>query len=270
MCQFIVAISESEGQRQLQHIPGISMNQREKSTEKGQKEPSISAARRVYLDLRQRIIDMVLLPGSRIVEHDIAAEHGTSRTPVHEAVQRLAEEGLIEIRPRVGTFVSRIPLDGLDEAMLVRSALELAVVGKAAQRSTAEGAARLREILEEQRVFVSRGKTRDFHVTDEAFHEALATIAGHPRVWPLILQAKTQIDRYRCLTLQMPGRMEQVLAEHDNILKAIETGDVMEAVQAMRQHLDHVLPGLEHALSMKPEYFIEHLPGYGEEKTPKP
>lgn len=237
------------------------MNQQEQITaSRRNKQPQISAAKRVYVDLRQRIIDMALLPGSRIVEHDIAAEHGTSRTPVHEAVQRLADEGLIEIRPRVGTFVSRIPLDGLDEAMLVRSVLELAIVAKAAQRSTPLGAAQLRDILEKQRIFFAKGDTREFHVTDEAFHEVLAEIAGHPGVWPLILQAKTQIDRYRCLTLQMPGRMEQVLAEHGAILSAIETGDAQEAVYAMREHLDHVLPGLEQALSMKPEYFIEHLP----------
>lgn len=237
------------------------MDQREQATAYRQKKlPTISAAKRVYFDLRQRIIDMALLPGSRLAEHAIAAEHGTSRTPVHEAVQRLADEGLIEIRPRVGTFVSRIPLDGLEEAMLVRSALELAIVAKAAWRSTPDGVAQLRDVLEEQRFFVAGGNTREFHVTDESFHEMLAEIAGHPGVWPLILQAKTQIDRYRCLTLQMPGRMEQVLAEHGNILTAVESGDVEGAVYAMREHLDHVLPGLEQALSMKPEYFIEQLP----------
>ena len=83
-------------------------------------ETGISAARRVYGLLRQRIVEMSMLPGTRIVEKELAEELGTSRTPVHEAVQRLAEEGLIEVLPRVGTFVARIPLDSLEEAMLVR------------------------------------------------------------------------------------------------------------------------------------------------------
>ncbi|MVV98045.1 GntR family transcriptional regulator, partial [Escherichia coli] len=79
----------------------------------------MTASRRVYLSLRERIVEMELLPGTRIVEKDLAEEFGTSRTPVHEAVQRLAEEGLIDVQARVGTFVSRIPLNTLEEAMLV-------------------------------------------------------------------------------------------------------------------------------------------------------
>ena len=98
-------------------------------------EAGVSAARRVYLQLRQRIVDMTLVPGTRIVERDIAEELGISRTPVHEAVQRLADEGLIEVVPRSGTFVARIPLDALEEAMLVRHALETAIIEKAAERN---------------------------------------------------------------------------------------------------------------------------------------
>ena len=92
----------------------------------------MTASRRVYLSLRERIVEMELLPGTRIVEKDLAEEFGTSRTPVHEAVQRLAEEGLIDVQARVGTFVSRIPLNTLEEAMLVRGALEVAIIEKAA------------------------------------------------------------------------------------------------------------------------------------------
>ena len=98
-------------------------------------ESGMSASRRVYLCLRQRIVEMSMLPGERVVERDIAEEFGTSRTPVHEAVQRLADEGLIEVIPRSGTFVARIPLDQLEEANLVRHALETGVIEKAAERA---------------------------------------------------------------------------------------------------------------------------------------
>ncbi|MBX4421390.1 GntR family transcriptional regulator, partial [Mycobacterium tuberculosis] len=77
-------------------------------------------------------------------------EFGTSRTPVHEAVQRLAEEGLIDVQARVGTFVSRIPLNTLEEAMLVRGALEVAIIEKAAERMTPEGIHKLNVVLERQ------------------------------------------------------------------------------------------------------------------------
>lgn len=221
-------------------------------------QPGMSAARRVYIELRQRIIDMKMLPGTRIVERDIAAEHGTSRTPVHEAVLRLAEEGLVEVVQRVGTFVARIPLNELEEAMLARTALERAVIERAVARIDDEGLNRLRTILSEQHYCVSEGDMRGFHQTDEAFHETLADIAGVPGVWRMIQQAKTQLDRYRRLTLPMPGRMDLVVGEHEAIVTALQTGDAVAALQAMQNHLDDVLPVVESARSLRPDYFVNN------------
>ena len=201
---------------------------------------------------------MTLVPGTRIVERDIAEELGTSRTPVHEAVQRLADEGLIEVVPRSGTFVARIPLDALEEAMLVRNALESAIIEKAAERRSPEGMARLQAILDLQAAAVAATDLRAFHRSDEMFHAALAELSGYPGVWPIILQAKTQIDRYRQLTLPLAGRLVEVLSEHRAVVDAIGSGDPAQAVRAMREHLDHVLPVLEITRKLRPEYFTAH------------
>jgi len=222
-------------------------------------ESGLSASRRVYLCLRQRIVEMSMLPGARVVERDIAEEFGTSRTPVHEAVQRLADEGLIEVIPRSGTFVARIPLDQLEEANLVRHALETAVIEKAAERADGEGAARLRAILAEQEAAIAAKDFRAFHRTDEMFHAALTELSGYPGVWPIILQAKTQMDRYRQLTLPLEGRMAGVLEEHRAVVAAIVARDPAAAVAAMREHLDHVMPVLEITRKLRPEFFTSHL-----------
>ncbi|PLC42105.1 GntR family transcriptional regulator [Ralstonia pickettii] len=215
----------------------------------------MTAARRVYLSLRERIVEMELLPGTRIVEKDLAEEFGTSRTPVHEAVQRLAEEGLIDVQARVGTFVSRIPLNTLEEAMLVRSALEVAIIEKAAERMTPEGIHKLNVELERQAQCVREGNRRGFFRTDEAFHATLAELSGYPGVWQIILEVKTQIDRYRLLTLPLEGRMTEVLAEHRAVIDALASNNPKSAVRAMREHLDHVLPVLEITRRQRPEYF---------------
>jgi DNA-binding GntR family transcriptional regulator len=219
----------------------------------------MTASRRVYLSLRQRIVGMSMLPGERIVERDIAEEFGTSRTPVHEAVQRLADEGLIEVIPRSGTFVARIPLDALEEANLVRHALETAIIEKAATRAGAEGAARLRAILAEQEAAIAANDLHGFHRADEGFHALLSELSGYPGVWPIIQQAKTQMDRYRQLTLPLEGRMAGVLEEHRAVVEAIEAQDPQRAVAAMREHLDHVMPVLEITRKLRPEFFIAHL-----------
>ncbi|HEY4084064.1 MAG TPA: GntR family transcriptional regulator [Burkholderiaceae bacterium] len=225
---------------------------------------AVSASRRVYLALRQRIVDMDLPPGARIVELDIAAEHGVSRTPVHEAVQRLAEEGLIDIQQRVGTFVARIPINELEEAMLVRTALELTIVEKAAAQANPEDIARLRTILEEQRTCMQAKDADGFHRGDEAFHATLAEIAGCPGVWRTILQTKTQVDRFRRLTLPIEGRMKGVIEEHSHVVDELAKGRGEHATAAMREHLDHVLPVIEVTRAFRPDYFVNlapHPPG---------
>jgi DNA-binding GntR family transcriptional regulator len=223
------------------------------------KEATKNASKRVYLDLRQSITDMTLLPGTRLIERDIAAQYGISRTPVHEAVQRLAEEGLIEVVQRVGTFVARIPLDLLEEAMLVRTALEVAVIEKVAVQIKPEDIVRLKQILADQHACVEANDFSGFHRRDEMFHEALAAIAGLPRVWQIIQQTKTQVDRYRQLTLPMPGRMDGVVGQHQAVLDALESGRVNDAAAAMHEHLNLVLPIAKVAKTLRPEYFINHL-----------
>jgi len=217
---------------------------------------SPSAARSIYQVLRQRILDLEMVPGERIVELDIATEHAVSRTPVHEAVQRLAEEGLVEIRQRVGTFVSRIPVDGMEEAMLVRTALEVAIVEKVAERLTPAGVKQLERVLADQRAAAKAGDTQRFHDSDEAFHAALADIAGFPGVWRTIQQAKTQVDRFRHLTLPLQGRMDGVVAEHTAVVAALRDGHGQRAAEAMRTHLDHVLPVIGMTRAFQPDYFV--------------
>jgi DNA-binding GntR family transcriptional regulator len=235
------------------------MNNQAPPPELSEADSGMSASRRVYLCLRRRIVEMDMLPGTRIVERDIAEEFGTSRTPVHEAVQRLADEGLIEIVPRSGTFVARIPLDALEEANLVRHALETAIIEKAAQRVQPADVARLRGVLAEQESAVVSNDFARFHRTDECFHALLAELSGYPGVWPIIQQAKTQMDRYRQLTLPLEGRMIGVLEEHRAVVEAIEARNPEKAVAAMREHLDHVMPVLEITRKLRPEFFISHL-----------
>ena len=97
------------------------------------------------------------------------------------------------------------------------------------------------------------------HRLDEMFHEALTDIAGLPRVWQMIQQTKTQVDRYRQLTLPMPGRMDGVVDQHQMVLDALKKGRAQDAVAAMHEHLDLVLPIVKTAKTLRPEYFVNNL-----------
>ena len=178
-----------------------------------------------YGQLRTMIVEGRYGPGERLVEQRIASELGQSRTPVREAVAKLVQEGLVSVFPQAGTFVARIPLDDLPEALVIRSALEETSARLAAARGTEADIAAVSAVLAAARAAAARGDQDAFHAADEAFHAAVADAAGYPGLWHVVERVKLQVDRFRRLTLPEAGRFARVLAEHDAVLRAIARRD---------------------------------------------
>ena len=155
----------------------------------------------VYALLRERIINMTLLPGQRISEAEIANSLETSRQPVREAFIKLSDDGLLEVRPQRGTYVRRISLQAVKDARFVREAIEADIVRLVAELSDAALIADLRDQLTEQAA-VGENETASFMRLDERFHETLATAAGKPFAWSVIRDIKFQMDRVRYLSAQ--------------------------------------------------------------------
>jgi DNA-binding GntR family transcriptional regulator len=209
--------------------------------------------------LRDEILAMRRKPGEPLSEKDIAAQFGVSRTPVREAVLKLVEERLIEIFPQSGTFVARIPIEELGEAMLVRAALEKTTVALAAHHHREADLATLSDILDRQEM-AAKAQDRDaFHDGDEAFHQAIALAAGYPNIWRLVTSVKYQVDRYRRLTLPAPGRMVKVIAEHRAIYDAIAARNATGATEAMENHLA-ALMGRTEVDYINPDYLVRTAP----------
>src|SRR5665213_1758341 len=200
-----------------------------------------TAASRIYSNLRAELVSLRRLPGEAVSEAEIALSYGVSRTPVREAILKLSDEGLLEIFPQSGIFVSRISIAALPEAIIIRKALEETTARLAAERATSSQILALHSILERQRE-ANAAKDRDaFHQADEMFHAAIADVAGYPGIWKLILQVKVNVDRYRRLTLPQSGRITQVIAEHEVILRTVEARDPAAAGIAMNHHLERLL-----------------------------
>jgi DNA-binding GntR family transcriptional regulator len=216
-----------------------------------------NTAHLVYRELRDDIVSMRRQPGQPIVEKEIALARGVSRTPVREALLRLADEDLVDIFPQSGTFVARIPASALPEAILMRTALEQTTARLAAERADAGEVARLTALIRRQRRVAARGDRDRFHAADEAFHAAIAAVAGHPGIWRFIEQVKIQIDRYRRLTLPVPGRMGRVLDEHAAIVAAIAAHDPAAAAAAMAAHLEALRASIGDVRDLNPDYFVD-------------
>jgi DNA-binding GntR family transcriptional regulator len=208
-----------------------------------------------YHQLLGRITSMELPPGSAISDADIAQQAGISRTPVREAVQQLAREGLIDVVPKSGTFVSRIPVSALPEAVLARRALEGMTARVAASQATASQILTLRSILEEHRECKAAEDKDAFHTSDERFHETIAVIAGLPGLWRLVQQAKLQLDRFRRLTLPQEGRLSLVIEEHTAVVDAMELADPDGAETAMIAHISGLHLNIATIMEAHPDLF---------------
>jgi len=197
-----------------------------------------------------------MVPGTPLQEKTLTQRFGVSRTPVREALIRLAEDGLVDVFPQSGTFVSRVPVEALPEAVQIRQALEDMAVRRTAAIATPADMARLDVLLMQQQLMADLADTGAFHEADEGFHEAIAQIGGYRSLGRLLRQVKLQINRARRLTLPVEGRMEHVIAEHRRIREGIATHDVEAASAAMREHLSVVIPDVAWLRRQYPDYFI--------------
>ena len=195
-------------------------------------------AEQIYEYLRRAIVRLELPPGAAVQEKDIAERFDVSRTPVREALQRLAEEDLVDILPHSGTWVSRISFTVAEEGFVLRRALEVESVRRAAELITEQDGASLLSSIARMRVILAENRLEDYLEEDDAFHGLIARISGYPRIWKFINLAKVHLDRMRQLSAPVPGHLAEVTEQHAAIAHALQRGNAMQAELAMRIHLD--------------------------------
>lgn len=219
--------------------------------------PDINAdtmAMRVVDALRDEIVTMALKPGDVISESDIAGRYGVSRQPVREAFIRLAQQGLLLIRPKRATVVKKISPDGVRQSRFIRESIEVEIIRRVAGNPGEDAGAVLARLIEEQEVASAADDSRRFHVLDELFHRTLARLAGVEYAWQLIDDHKMQLDRVRYLTLGVSSS-QRAIAEHKLIAAAVSKGDPAAAEAAMRDHLARAETLLTQTISDFPDYF---------------
>jgi GntR family transcriptional regulator, rspAB operon transcriptional repressor len=207
--------------------------------------------------LRQGIAEMLLRPGDVLSEKEIAARFGVSRQPVREAFIKLAEVGLVEIRPQRGTFVVLISRKEVENARFIREAVEVALARRASAEAAPEVISRMRRSLASQREAHERGDIAWFLREDEAFHQAIALGVDCERAWRLLENLKAQMDRVRYLSMPLATPVETLIEQHEAILRAIEEHAPDRAEAAMRSHLSEILKSLPKIAAAHPDLFVE-------------
>ena len=210
-------------------------------------------APQLYQLLRGRIVRTELLPGEVISETEIARAYDVSRQPVREAFIKLAEAGLVQIRPQRGTMITRITESAVMDARFVREAIEADVVRLVAETCNEA----MRRELQDQMSAQKRMAVDDneaFVRLDELFHRTLAEMAGKPYAWRVVEDVKAQMDRVRYLSVQK-DHIRVLILQHVRIVDAIAQNDVAGAEAAIRAHLREILKSMPEVAKSRPELF---------------
>lgn len=212
-----------------------------------------SNRRVVHETLRRQVLTLQLRPGAALSENELAAALGVSRTPVRESLILLAEEGLVQVLPQVGSFVSRVDIQRVADAQFLREAVELAALEDLPPELDAGVVRELEANLARQRE--PEIDLEEFFALDEEFHRGLLTLSGHENAWPTVVSAKGHLDRARRLGLSETNAPAVFAGQHVAILRAVTGGDVALARSTMRAHLREVFADIERIREGKPELF---------------
>ena len=213
------------------------------------------AAGAAYAWLRSEVLSARLLPGQTLSENEIAARLGVSRTPVREAIIMLEGEGLLMVRPQVGTVVAPIDLDAVADGQFLREVIECRTVALAAAQVRPADVRTLRSLLREQTRAVHRHQQAEFIALDDRMHRHLVTMAGRPRIWQRVEEVKAQLDRVRVLSLEDRGWLQTILGQHEQIVQHVLARDADAATAAMQDHLRAVFASIDVIARERPEYF---------------
>ena len=187
--------------------------------------------------LEQRIVEGELGNGKRLDETELSGFYGVSRTPVREALQRLAESGLAEHLPRRGTFVRSPSLSQLVEMFEVMAELECMAIRLAARRATAEDIDALEKDNETCRAAVAADDTKKYYEINARLHGRIYQMSGNSFLANEARRLHDRLRPFRRLQLRVRGRMEESMAEHDIILAALRDGDADRAMETMKKHI---------------------------------
>lgn len=203
-----------------------------------------TAATRIERELREAIVRLELLPGTRLSEQEIGKRFGASRQPVREALIALAKSGLLDARPNRGTIVVKISVQQMLQARFVREAVEVAVVRRAAAHFDPVTRERIEAILQMQEDCVDAEDHNEFRLLDARFHYSLARGASCALAWDTIADMKAHIDRVCNLTLEKENNRPLLLEQHRQIVSAIDAQDADAAERVMREHMQTILVDL--------------------------
>ena len=189
----------------------------------------------IYDRLRAAILSGELLPGSPIIEAEVAASLGASRTPVREALRRLETEGMLEPRGARGSVVRELKRDEVECIFEIREALETLAARRASRRMTDKDLADFERLVERMRKHVD--DKREMERLDTLFHDRILALAEGIRLKRMLGDLRADISPWRFIALATAERRLATVREHEAILAALRTRDEAAIVATTAAHI---------------------------------
>lgn len=192
----------------------------------------------VYPTLREWIVTCALAPGELLKDREIAERLGVSRTPVREALQRLSDEGFVQIESNRWTRVAPIDDDMVREVYEITSALESAATTAASPHLTSNDFDAMERANAQLAVALRMADGVEASRADAAFHEILVQRCGNSRMLRMLDDLRAQLSRAEITYFRGSGVASSSIADHERILDALRSGAHEEAVSAVRANWD--------------------------------
>ena len=206
---------------------------------KSLKDDSTSVTNRIYSKIRMAILTGEIQAGERLVELDLAAKMKSSRTPVREALQKIASEGLIYSIPRVGYIVGEMSESEIQDIFEARLAVEHAAAKLALERITPEELVELETSLKNSEKTVKRGVKDQMIGFDTEFHEILCAASRNQRLIQFGQMLRDHLLKYRIFGLRVSEMARGAVGEHRQIFQALQSKDLEELEQSISKHLEN-------------------------------
>lgn len=215
-----------------------------------------SLQKEAYLKIKDMIMKAELLPGEKVSKKMLSEKTGVGDTPVREAIIRLKKEGLLQVIPQSGTYVSKINLEEVRQAKFARLILEKSVFESIIYKITPNQINELENNLKLQKVYLEINDHDKFFGLDEEFHAFFYTIDNKDFIWQWMKVINLSLNRFRYLRLKIKSlTWENILVEHQEFLSLVKEKKGEQLVQAVENHLDAVDYDIDSVISVFPNYF---------------
>ncbi len=209
----------------------------------------------VYERIKTDILTLSRKPGSEIRINDIAEDMGISRSPVRDALMRLADESLVDIIPQRGCWVSLIDLGRVEEERFLRHSLEKSVIGLFIDLAKDSDIAKLLYFVSLQKEALKENDGISFFTYDDEMHQSIFQSADRGRIWQLIARETGHYRRMRILSFDQPGVLDMNIRQHVELIDALKSKDLSRALEIEGEHLSKISFEANEIIHDNPSFF---------------